>query len=404
MGSEGKTRASVLVVDDQAGLRASLCAILSRERYDCKGASCVLDALEMLEAEHFDLVLTDMKMPNGTGLDLIREISERFPQTATIMITGVDDPELAESALGYGAYGYIVKPYEVTEVLVNVSNALRRRALEAESRAHKRALGEVVRARTEDLTRALADVQKTKQHLDQANRELMVARAETIERLSVAAELRDDETGRHVKRMSAYCEALAIAAGASPARALRMRTSSAMHDVGKIGVPDSILRKPGPLSREEFEIMSRHCEIGYQILYGSSSGLLDQAASIALTHHERMNGTGYPRGLKGDEIPLVGRIAAVADVFDAVTSDRVYRPALALERAVDILKDSRGYHLDGDLVDLFIPMAEQLFNRQRQPMELGDHTSAIILQDTGEHPSPLAVESAEDRTSYLSDF
>ena len=220
----------------------------------------------------------------------------------------------------------------------------------------------------------------------------------------MAAELRDDETGRHVKRMSAYCEALALAAGASPARALRMRTSSAMHDVGKIGVPDSILRKPGPLSREEFEIMSRHCEIGYQILRGSSSALLDQAASIALTHHERMNGTGYPRGLKGEEIPLVGRIAAVADVFDAITSDRVYRPALALERAIDILVDSRGYHLDGDLVDLFIPMAQDLFRRQRQPEGLGDHASAIILQDSGENGSAAVAEEVQDRTSTMSDF
>ena len=391
MASGNKARASVLIVDDQAGLRASLCSILSSEGYSCEGASCVLDALAMLEETHFDLVLTDMRMPNGTGLDLIKEISERFPGTATIMVTGLDDPALAESALGYGAYGYIVKPYEVTEVLVNVSNALRRRALEEESRAHKHALAEIVRVRTEDLSRALTDVQKTKQHLDRANRELMIARAETIERLSVAAELRDDETGRHVKRMSAYCEALAIAAGASPARALRMRTASAMHDVGKIGVPDSILRKPGPLSRDEFQVMAQHCEIGYQILYGSSSALLDQAATIALTHHERMNGTGYPRGLRGQEIPLVGRIAAIADVFDAVTSDRVYRSALALERAIDILKDSRGYHLDGDLVDLFVPLAEDLFRRQRKPEELRDHASSVILDAT------------EDRTSTLSE-
>lgn len=385
-------RASLLIVDDQAGLRASLCAILSSAGYECEGAECVLDALALLEERPYDLVLTDMRMPNGTGLDLIKAISERFPSTATIMVTGVDDPNLAESALGYGAYGYIVKPYEVTEVLVNVSNALRRRALEKESRAHKQALSEVVRVRTEDLSRALADVEKTKHHLDRANRELMVARAETIERLSVAAELRDDETGRHVKRMSAYCEALALAAGASPARALRMRTSSAMHDVGKIGVPDSILRKPGPLSREEFRVMSQHCEIGYQILYGSSSALLDQAASIALTHHERMNGTGYPRGLQGEEIPFVGRIAAIADVFDAVTSDRVYRSALALERAIDILNDSRGYHLDGDLVDLFIPMAEELFRKQRQPQEIGERASTVILD-----------ASAEDRTSTFSE-
>lgn len=392
MASGGTARGTLLIVDDQAGLRASLCAILSSAGYECEGAECVTDALALLEERPYDLVLTDMRMPNGTGLDLIKAISERFPSTATIMVTGVDDPNLAEAALGYGAYGYIVKPYEVTEVLVNVSNALRRRSLEKESRAHKQALSEVVRVRTEDLSRALEDVEKTKRHLDRANRELMVARAETIERLSVAAELRDDETGRHVKRMSAYCEALSLAAGASPARALRMRTSSAMHDVGKIGVPDSILRKPGPLSREEFRIMSQHCEIGYQILYGSSSALLDQAASIALTHHERMNGTGYPRGLQGEEIPFVGRIAAIADVFDAITSDRVYRSALALERAIDILNDSRGYHLDGDLVDLFIPMAEEMFRKQRQPEEIGERASTVILD-----------ASAEDRTSTFSE-
>lgn len=369
-----------------------MCSILESAGYSCRGAGSVAEAMTLLGERDFDLVLTDMRMPGGTGLELIMAISERFGDIATIMVTGVDDPGLAEAALEYGAYGYIVKPYEMTELLVNVSSALRRRALEAQSRANKQALTEIVRTRTEDLTSALRDVKRTKEHLDLANRELMVARAETIERLSVAAELRDDETGQHVKRMSAYCEALAIAVGASPARALRLRTASAMHDVGKIGVPDSILRKPGPLSRAEFRTMTTHCEIGFQILKGSSSALLDQAAIIALTHHERMNGTGYPRRLKGEEIPLVGRIAAIADVFDAVTSDRVYRPALALERAIDILRDSRGYHLDAALVDLFEPMAEDLFLRQRQPEGMGDHASAVMLE-----------ASSEDRTTTFSD-
>jgi putative two-component system response regulator len=211
----------------------------------------------------------------------------------------------------------------------------------------------MINERTSRLWNVITDLEHTQN-------ELRLSREETINRLAIAAEFRDDDTGRHTERMSRYCELIARLAGWDEQQCELLRTASVMHDVGKIGIPDGILLKPGSLTAQEVEIMRTHCEIGHKILSGSTWDLLDLAATIALTHHERLDGTGYPKAIVGSDIPLEGRIAAIADVFDALISDRVYRPAFPIDRAVEMMAADRGTHFDPDLLDLFMGAMDQI--------------------------------------------
>jgi PAS domain S-box-containing protein len=194
----------------------------------------------------------------------------------------------------------------------------------------------------------------------QAQASLRRSQEETVRRLSRAAEFRDDETGAHIERMGRYCELIAARLGLDPEHCEQLRIATPMHDVGKIGIADAVLLKPGPLDAQERVLMERHTEIGYHILAGSGAELLDLAATIALTHHERFDGGGYPRGLEGEAIPLGGRIAAVADVFDALTNDRVYRPAYSSAEAVEMMLAERGLHFDPRVLDAFLTAERQI--------------------------------------------
>ncbi len=335
------------MVDDEEPIRKILMRLLDRHGYDCLTAADADEARKLLRDKPFAVVLTDMNMPGVSGLDLIMQITAEYPDIATVMITGLDDAKLANAALEMGAYGYIIKPFEANEVLINVANALRRRSLEIENRNHRVRLEQMVKDRTSELWNAIAQ-------LENAEKELRLSREETIQKLSIAAEFRDDETGRHIERMSRYCGLLAGTMDEDSERVEVLRLASQMHDVGKIGIPDQILLKPGPLTPDERVVIETHCDLGYRILVGSKSNLLDVASTVALTHHEKFDGTGYPRGLAGEEIPIEGRIAAIADVFDALTSDRVYKRAMPLGKALDILREGRGTHFDPDLLDLFL--------------------------------------------------
>ena len=345
--------AKLLLVDDEEPVLRALERILTRKGYDCTTAEDVTSAREALAKGSFDLVLSDMNMPGESGLDLVKTIVAEHPDTATVMCTGLDDAELARTAIDIGAYGYIVKPFEANEILIAVMNALRRRELEIENRHHQEHLEDMVKARTTELWSAISD-------LEHAQKEIRISREETIERLSVAAEFKDSETAAHIRRMSLYCAMLAERLGEDARRCEEIRLASAMHDVGKIGVPDHILSKPGPLDPEEWKIMKTHAAIGHRILSNSTSDLLNLAAVIALTHHERIDGTGYPRGLVEDEIPFEGRVAAVADVFDALTTNRVYRKAFPLGEALEIMKQGRGDHFDPKILDCFFDSMDRV--------------------------------------------
>ena len=355
----GDPLGSILIVDDEAQLQRTAMRMLEAAGYDVRSAVSVEEALAKFRERGVDLVITDMNMPGRSGLELIEELRSLQPDVATMMLTGVDDRELAEKALNLGAYGYIIKPFERNEFLIATSNALRRRQLELENRDYRESLEEKVRTRTSELWTALQTVERREQ-------DLRMSREDTIERLSIAAEFRDDETAFHIKRMSRFCGLLSHWAGLDRERSELVRIASIMHDVGKIGIPDSILLKPDKLTPNEYALMQQHAEFGHRILSGSESELLDLAATIALTHHERWDGSGYPRGLKQEEILLEGRIAAVADVFDALTSNRVYRKAFGLPEAIKIMKEGRGSHFDAEVLDLFLAHLDEVLRIKQQ--------------------------------------
>jgi putative two-component system response regulator len=268
-----------------------------------------------------------------------------------------------------GAFGYIVKPFESNEVMIDVANALRRRRLELENRLYRENLEEIVRTRTMALQQAL-------EWLERSEKELRLSREETIQRLAIAAEYRDGATAQHIQRMSHYCELLARKYGLSAERCELIRTASPMHDIGKIGTPDQVLLKPGKFTPEEFDVISQHAEIGYRILSGSDAEILKVAAIIAWTHHERWDGNGYPRKLKGEAIPIEGRIASIADAFDALTTQRVYKPAFTLDHAVELMTKHRGEHFDPELLDIFFASMDDV---KRIHDKYADPTSPGII-------------------------
>jgi putative two-component system response regulator len=339
-------RERILIVDDEEQIRTLLARLLGAQGYDCLTAEDAAVARRVLEETRVALVLSDVNMPGESGIDFTREVLARFPDTAVVMVTGMDDRKYADVAIELGAYGYVLKPFKPNELIINVGNALRRRTLEIENRGHRERLEQTVLDRTAALRDTIAQ-------LETSETELRRLREETIRRLSWAAEFRNQETGEHIVRMSLYCTLLARVAGLDADRAEMIRIASPMHDVGKIGVPDRILLKSGRLTEDERKVMQGHTEIGHRILAGSGVELLDLAALMALTHHERMDGTGYPRGLSGDEIPIEGRITAVADVFDALTSDRIYRQAFQPDEARATMLEGRGTQFDAALLDLF---------------------------------------------------
>ncbi len=345
--------AHILIVDDESAIVGLLVRILERGGYSCGSVASAPEAQELMREREYDVVLSDMDMPGGSGLELISRLRREYPNVATMMITDLDDPLLATAALEVGAYGYIIKPFEPNQVVINVANALIRRQLEIENRSHRARLERMVKDRTNELWTAVAKLE----HVEQ---QLKLSQEETIQRLAAAAEYRDNETSRHIDRMSRYCALVAETLGGSPERVETLRLASQMHDVGKIGIPDNILLKPGPLTEEERGTMQRHAEIGYNILCDSQSELLNLAASIARTHHERYDGGGYPLGLAGTAIPIEGRIAAIADAFDALTSVRVYKEAVPMNEAIEIMKTERGSHFDPDLLDYFFSSRDSI--------------------------------------------
>jgi putative two-component system response regulator len=341
------TAERILIVDDEEQIRNLLRRLLESHGYSCATAGDSAEARRLLESDAFTLLLSDLNMPGESGIDLANDVLERFPDVAVVMVTGVDDRRAANAALDRGAYGYVLKPFKPNELAINVANALRRRALEIENRQQREGLEQVVRQRTSDLSQTI-------EHLRRSESELRRLQEEAIRRLSFAAEFRNQETGRHIVRMSLYCQLLGRLAGLDDERVEILRIASPMHDVGKIGIPDAVLLKPVGLTEDERRLMQTHTTIGHRMLVGSGFELLDLAATLALTHHERIDGAGYPQGLAGEAIPVEGRIAAIADVFDALTSDRVYRPAFSHESAREMLLEGRGTHFDPALLDLFL--------------------------------------------------
>ena len=343
------TNSKILVVDDQPA-NARLVEKLA-ERAGFTSVTSITDpraAVEHVRAHRPDLLLLDLQMPHVDGyrlMELLRGVPEATDMPILVM-TADATPEAKRLALSTGANDFLAKPFDPVEVGLRIKNLLQMRWLQAQLRNQNERLEVQVRERTAELWQSI-------QRLERAESDLERSQAETVLRLSIAAEFRDDETARHIERMSRYCGLLCELADVDGLSPRSFRIASQMHDIGKIGTPDRILLKPGRLTLEERAIMERHAQDGWSILAGSDSQLLQLAATIALTHHERIDGNGYPKRLRGDDIPLPGRIAAIADVFDALSTDRVYRRALPLPQVWHIMRDGRGTQFDADLLDLF---------------------------------------------------
>jgi putative two-component system response regulator len=338
---------SILVVDDEHAARSVAGRIL-QSHYEVQFAADAPEARSKLMGFPIDLLLCDIHLPGESGMELISSLlAHDDDDLAVVMVTGEDNPALADRAFELGAYGYLVKPYRRGDLLITVSNALRRRQLERQSRAYQRDLEQDVIVKT-------LETEHVRQLLRRSEESLERSRLETVHKLSLAVEMRDQVTGHHLSRMGAYCEEIARRMHLPEEQCDVISLAAQMHDIGKVAIPDRILLKPGPLTEEERDQMETHAEIGRQILQGSESPILRLAECIAWTHHEWVDGSGYPRGLAGDEIPVHGRIAAVADVYDALTRDRPYREALPAADATALMAEGHGTQFDPEALEVFM--------------------------------------------------
>jgi putative two-component system response regulator len=328
--------ARILVVDDIEANVLLLQNLLRQQGYgNVHGTTDPTRVAALHDSDPFELILLDLQMPGCDGFEVMRQLTRDLKGDflPVIVVTAFTDTENRIKALGQGARDYITKPFLVAEVVHRIRNYLEVRMLYLERQRQAEILEQKVRERT----RELSETQK-----------------EILRRLALAGEYRDNETGNHVARVSHTCKALALAAGFSDDMAEMIFHASPMHDIGKIGVPDHILLKPGRLELDEMTIMRQHAQIGGTMLGGHPAAILQLAHSIALHHHEKWDGSGYPDALAGAAIPEEVRIVTICDVFDALTSSRPYKKAWPIETAINHLRDEAGRHFDPRLVDIFI--------------------------------------------------
>ena len=313
-----------------------------------------MEALALLESgEKFELMLSDLMMANLDGIGLLERTKERFPDMPVVMVTAVHDISVALAAIRNGAYDYLLKPFEREQLLATVRRALENRRLKLENRAYQTDLEALVEARTEQLRKALVDLERSYDI--------------TLEALGDALDKKDAETEGHSKRVTAFTIAIARAMGLSKDQIAVIARGAFLHDIGKMAVPDAILRKPGKLTPDEILIMQEHCYHGYEIL--KKIPFLGEAAEIVYAHQERYDGTGYPRGLKGEQIPLGARMFSVADTLDAITSDRPYRPAQTLTAARIEIEKWSGRQFDPEVVKIFLSMDENIWPDLRKEVD-----------------------------------
>ncbi|WP_320006827.1 HD domain-containing phosphohydrolase [Maridesulfovibrio sp.] len=342
----------ILVVDDEPHNIVLLEGILSKFGHEVVGAENAVVALDVLDRS-FDLVLSDVMMPVMNGFEFVTKIrkNEETQDIPVIMVTTLSQRDDRLKAVEVGANDFITKPIDIFELKIRTESMLKQKAQHDEIKLFQADLHEMVENRTLELRQALAKLDKA--HVD------------TIQHLCAAAEYKDEETANHLVRMAEYSRIIAENIGLDKKTVHLIHTSAPMHDIGKIGIPDSILLKPGTLTAEEWEVMKRHATIGGNILSMGSSDYINMGSVIALSHHEKWDGSGYPNGFSGEEIPLPGRICAVADVFDALTSRRPYKEPFSIEKSLDIMKDGRGNHFDPQLIDIFFENIDEVVEIQK---------------------------------------
>ncbi|MGE5734619.1 MAG: HD domain-containing phosphohydrolase, partial [Acidobacteriota bacterium] len=344
----------ILVVDDEEAIREIVASMLISANYECRQASSGLEALALLNSgEQFELMLSDLMMAELDGIGLLERTKETYPDMPVVMVTAVHDISVALAAIRNGAYDYLLKPFEREQLLATVRRALENRRLKMENRAYQTNLESLVAKRTDDLRRAMTNLERSYDI--------------TLEALGDALDLKDAETEGHSKRVTAFTIAIARAMGL-PADEIRVIARGAfLHDIGKMAIPDTIIRKPGKLDSEEIAIMREHCYHGYQML--KKIPFLQEVSEIVYSHQEKYDGTGYPRGLKGEEIPLGARIFSIADTLDAITSNRPYRAAQSLSAAREEIERWSGRQFDPEVVKVFIKMPDNIWEDLRREID-----------------------------------
>ena len=338
----------ILVVDDEKLNRRLLEALLLPLGYEVILAVDGQEALEKVNDTPPDVILLDIMMPGFDGFDVAKKLKadEKTRIIPIIMVTSLNDIESRVRALEAGADDFLSKPVDKSELLARVRSSLQVKAYHDHMLNYQNELETEVEKRTEELRQAFETIK--------------TASLDTIHRLSRASEYKDEDTGAHIKRMSSYAAAIARQMGLGEDEVEAILYAAPMHDAGKIGIPDNVLLKPGKLDPAEWEIMKQHTTIGGKILSGSDSEFIKLAEVIALTHHEKWDGSGYPLGLKGSAIPLAGRITAIADVFDALMSKRPYKEPFSLEKSFAIIQEGKGSHFDPEVVEAFFAVEKEI--------------------------------------------
>lgn len=338
----------ILIADDEDRNLRLMEALLMPMGYDVRMAANGKEAIEKAMETSPDVILMDIMMPVMDGLEAVKFLKqgEETRSIPVVMVTALREVNDRIMALEAGADDFLSKPVDKTELRTRVQTLVKVKAYNDHLRDYRKKLEAEVARKTIQLRNTLEALQ--------------IASLDSIHRLSRAAEYKDEDTGAHIERMSRYSEAVARKLGLNGKTVERILYAAPMHDVGKIGIPDKILLKPGKLDPDEWEIMKQHTTIGARILGGARTGFIKLAEIVALTHHERWDGAGYPRGLKGARIPLVGRITAIADVFDALISQRPYKPPFSVEKSFAVIRESKGTHFDPDVVDAFFAVQDQI--------------------------------------------
>jgi len=363
-------QAKILVVDDEQRNRTALEDILISQGYKVFQACDGIEALEKVKKISPDVILLDIQMPKMDGLEVTKRMKadETLKLIPIVIVTGLDDMQSRVEALKLGADDFLTKPPHVAELTARIRSLVKVKAYNDHMIEDKHRLEEEVAKRT--------------RQLKEAHEKLKHASLETIYRLSRAAEYKDEDTSAHLQRMSNYAAAIAHKTGLDNGKAEALLYASPMHDIGKIGIPDKILLKPGKLTSDEWKIMKQHAVFGGQILEDSDSDFISLGKTIALTHHEKWDGSGYPKGLTGKEIPLEGRITALADVFDALTSKRPYKKAFSEDKAFQIIEEGRGTHFDPELVDTFFQIKDQVLHIKQQYKDNGKSILFNLASDS----------------------
>jgi putative nucleotidyltransferase with HDIG domain len=344
----------ILIVDDEEAIREIVYSMLTMAGFRCQQAGSGAEALAMLDSgEQFELMLTDLMMAEMDGIALLERTKERYPDMPVVMVTAVHDISVALAAIRNGAYDYLLKPFEREQLQAIVRRALENRRLKVENRAYQTNLEALVTARTEQLRQTMLDLERSYDI--------------TLEALGDALDLKDAETEGHSKRVTAFTIAMARALGLPGDKIRVIARGAFLHDIGKMAIPDSILRKPGALTQDEIAIMKEHCYRGYQML--RKIPFLSEAAEIVYAHQERWDGSGYPRGLKNNEIPMGARLFAIADTLDAIMSDRPYRAAQPFSAAREEIIRWSGRQFDPDAVKVFLTIPESIWHDLRKEID-----------------------------------